>query len=77
VLIATRQAVTHIRESQRFKSMYTLQGKPDTHVTYVFHASPPMSYARFMRVVPVCGHQPKQSWTDPTAPEKKVLRHNP
>jgi hypothetical protein len=24
-----KQVVTHIRESQQFESMYTLQGKPD------------------------------------------------
>jgi hypothetical protein len=30
-----KQAVTHIRESQRFKSMYTLQEKPDQHVTRI------------------------------------------
>jgi hypothetical protein len=31
---ATRQAVTHIQESQRFESMYTLQGKtrPTRHM---------------------------------------------
>jgi hypothetical protein len=28
-----KQAVTHIRESQQFKLMYTLQGKPDQHAT--------------------------------------------
>jgi hypothetical protein len=28
-----KQAVTHIRESRRFKSMYILQGKPDQHTT--------------------------------------------
>jgi hypothetical protein len=33
-----KQAVTHIRESRRFESMYTLQGIPDTHDTYAFCA---------------------------------------
>jgi hypothetical protein len=28
-----KQAVTHIQESWRFKSMYTLQGKPDQRAT--------------------------------------------
>jgi hypothetical protein len=27
LMVATRQTVTHIRESRRFESMYTLQGK--------------------------------------------------
>jgi hypothetical protein len=30
-----KQAVTHIQESWRFKSMYTLQGKPDQHATHI------------------------------------------
>jgi hypothetical protein len=34
-MTATRQAVTHIRASWRFESMYTLQGKPDQHVTRI------------------------------------------
>jgi hypothetical protein len=31
-----KQAVTHIRESQRFESMYTLQGKtrPTRHIPF-------------------------------------------
>jgi hypothetical protein len=33
----------------------TLQGKPDTHDTYAFHASPRTPLIRFMRAVPVCG----------------------
>jgi hypothetical protein len=33
--ISHKQAVTHIRESRRFKSMYTLQGKPDQHATCI------------------------------------------
>jgi hypothetical protein len=35
VKTAKRQAVSHIRESQRFESMYTLQGKPDQHATRI------------------------------------------
>jgi hypothetical protein len=34
-----KQAVTHIRESQRFESIYILQEKPDTHDTYVLVTS--------------------------------------
>jgi hypothetical protein len=30
-----KQAVTHIRESRRFESMYTLQGKPDQYATCI------------------------------------------
>jgi hypothetical protein len=30
-----KQVVTHIRESRRFKSMYTLQEKPDRHTTRI------------------------------------------
>jgi hypothetical protein len=33
-----KQVVTHIRESQRFKSMYTLQGKPDQHAIHIPHS---------------------------------------
>jgi hypothetical protein len=33
LMAATRQAVTHIRESRQFESMYTLQGKLDEHTT--------------------------------------------
>jgi hypothetical protein len=42
-----KQAVTHIRESRRFKSMYTLQREtqPTRHVR--FHVSP--------RMLPVAG----------------------
>jgi hypothetical protein len=32
-----KQAVTHIQESRRFKSMYTLQGKPFRHATRFAH----------------------------------------
>jgi hypothetical protein len=33
-----KHAVTHIRESRRFKLMYTLQGKPDQHATRIPHS---------------------------------------
>jgi hypothetical protein len=46
-----KQSVTHIRESRRFESMYTLQGKPDQHDTYASHASPRMPSIRFLRAV--------------------------
>jgi hypothetical protein len=35
VMTTTSQAVTHIQESQRFESMYTLQGKSDQHATCI------------------------------------------
>jgi hypothetical protein len=35
VKIATRQAVTHIRELRWFKLMYTMQGKLDEHATRI------------------------------------------
>jgi hypothetical protein len=33
-----KQADTHIRESQRFELMYTLQGKLDQHATRIPHS---------------------------------------
>jgi hypothetical protein len=75
-----KQAVTHIRESQWFESMYTLQGKtrPARHVRFPRQSK----YAR--RTLPVDNPRtwkPFTShlhiWTDPTAPEKKDSRHNP
>jgi hypothetical protein len=39
MLTAMRQTVTHIRESRRFELIYILQGKPDTHDTYVLITS--------------------------------------
>jgi hypothetical protein len=33
-----KQAVTHIQESQRFESMYTLHGKNSTNTPHAFHA---------------------------------------
>jgi hypothetical protein len=47
----TRQAVTHIQESRRFESMYTLQGQPDTHNMYAFRTSPRVPLIRFLRAV--------------------------
>jgi hypothetical protein len=35
LMAATREAITHIQESQRFESMYILQEKPITHNMYV------------------------------------------
>jgi hypothetical protein len=32
-----KQAITHIWESRRFESMYTLQGKPNQHTTHIPH----------------------------------------
>jgi hypothetical protein len=56
VLTATRQEVIHIRESQWFKSMYTIHGKPDTYDTYTFCTSPRMPLVCFLRAVPVHGN---------------------
>jgi hypothetical protein len=56
VMIATRQAVTHIRELRWFESMYTLQGKSDTHDTYASHASPRTSLVCFLWKVYVRGN---------------------
>jgi hypothetical protein len=67
-MTATRQAVTHIRESRCFESIYTLQEKPDIHVTYAFHARPHMPLVRFLRAVHVRGnllHSPYKVETCP------------
>jgi hypothetical protein len=75
-----KQAVTHIWESRRFESMYTLQGntRPTRHVRFPHQST----YAR--HTLPMggpCTWQPftrhRHIWTDPTAPEKKGSRHNP
>jgi hypothetical protein len=74
-----KQVVTHIRESQRFDSMYTLQEKtrPTRHIrsprqsTYVWHTLPvggPRTWQPFARR--------RQIWIDATAPEKKGSRYN-
>jgi hypothetical protein len=74
------QAVTHIRESRRFESMYTLQGKtrPTRHVHFpqqsmyaqrTVFADGPRTWQLFARR--------QQILTDPTTPEKKGSRHNP
>jgi hypothetical protein len=75
-----KQALTHIRESRWFESMYTLQGKtqPIWHVRFPCQST----YAR--RTLPTGGPRTWQHfvrhwhiWIDPTAPEKKGSRHNP
>jgi hypothetical protein len=75
-----KQAVTHIWESRRFESTYTLQGKtwPTRHVRF----SRQSTYTQCTLSVggprtwqPFVGRQ--QIWTNPTAPEKKGSRHNP
>jgi hypothetical protein len=53
-----KQAVTHIRDSRRFESMYTLQGKPDQHDMYTSHTSPRTPGVRFLRAIPVRGNLP-------------------
>jgi hypothetical protein len=56
VLTTTSQAVTHIWESWWYESMYTMQGKIDTHDTYAFHANPCTPLVRFLWKVLVCGN---------------------
>jgi hypothetical protein len=56
VLTTTSQAVTHIWESRWFESMYTVQGKIDTHDMCTFHANPCMPLVRFLWKVPVRGN---------------------
>jgi hypothetical protein len=51
-----KQAVTHIRESRLFESMYTLQGKADTHDTYASCTGPRTSHVCFLRAVSVRGN---------------------
>jgi hypothetical protein len=74
-----KQAVTHIRESRRFESMYTLQGKtrPTRHVR--FHTSPRTLGIRFLRAAPYVAtfHESLTELSRPIAPEKKGSRHNP
>jgi hypothetical protein len=67
VLIVTRQVVTNIRESRRFELMYILQEKSDTHNTYTLMTSGMQQHFTLTQ----------QSWTDPTAPEKKGSRPDP
>jgi hypothetical protein len=70
-----KQAVTHIRESRQFESMYTLQGKtwPTRHVCFPHQST----YAR--RTLPAGGPrtwQPstshRQSWTESLLPRKRT-----
>jgi hypothetical protein len=75
-----KQAVTHIQESRRFESIYTLQGKtrPTWHVRFPRQST----YARCtLPARSPCTWQPfmshRQIWTDPTALKKKGFRHNP
>jgi hypothetical protein len=74
VLTTTSQAVTHIRESWWFESMYTLQGK----TWYTRHVHFPRQSMYATRTLPTGSPrtwQPltltQQSWTDTTAPKKK------
>jgi hypothetical protein len=46
LMLATRQAVTHIQESRRFQLMYTLQGK-QIHTTHISYVSTHHSYASY------------------------------
>jgi hypothetical protein len=63
VLTVTKRVITHIRESWGFKSIYILQEKSDTHDTYTLM----ISYMWQLFTLT------QQSWTDPTALEKKGL----
>jgi hypothetical protein len=77
---ATRQAVTHIRESRRFESMYNLQGKPDIHDMYASRASPRMSPVRFLWAVPIHGNllcSRQQHWAELLLPRKMDSRLYP
>jgi hypothetical protein len=67
--------VTYIRESRRFESMYTLQGKTrytqharfsrqSTYATQTLSAGNPPTWQHF------ASHQ--QRWTNPTTPEKRA-----
>jgi hypothetical protein len=51
-----KQAVTHIRESRRFESMYNLQGKtrPTWHVRFLRQST--YAGVRFLRLVSVRGN---------------------
>jgi hypothetical protein len=75
-----KQAVTHIRESRWFESMYTLQGKPDQHDTYASHTSPRTSGVRFLRAVSICGNLPwaadRVGWSH-CSQEKGLLTQSP
>jgi hypothetical protein len=75
-----KQAVTHIRESRWFESMYTPQGKTwqtrhvpfprqSTYTQPTLPAVGPHTWQPFVRR--------RQIWTDPTTLEKKYSRHNP
>jgi hypothetical protein len=74
-----KQAVTHIRESRRFESMYALQGKPNKHATHF-----PCSVRVRSRTIHISrGPHIATLRTSSialdrvTAPEKKGTRHNP
>jgi hypothetical protein len=70
-----KQVVTHIRESQRFEMMYTLQGKtlPTQHVhfphqsTYAWRTLPAGGPRMWQ---PFTSHQ--QSWTESLLPRKRA-----
>jgi hypothetical protein len=75
-----KQAVTHIRESRRFKSMYTLQGK--TRPTWYVRFPRQSTYAQ--RLLPAGSPHTWQLFVKSstamdrtTALEKKGSRHNP
>jgi hypothetical protein len=48
--------VTHIWEPRWFKTMYTMQGKPNTHDTYASCTGPRTPHIRYLWAVPVHGN---------------------
>jgi hypothetical protein len=70
-----KQAVTHIWESQRFESMYTLQGKtqPTRHMLpmlspHMVHDHTYLTWSTYSNLS--YGHQ--QIWTDPLHPRRRT-----
>jgi hypothetical protein len=61
-----KQAVTHIRESRRFESMYTLQGetRPTRHVRPTYASCEQFPYVATF-------HESSTELRRPTAPKKK------
>jgi hypothetical protein len=79
LMLATRQAVTHIRESRWFQSMYTLQGKliHTTHISYVSTRTPLIHFLRAVHIRGNLSRSRQQRWTDPLALRKKGVHPDP
>jgi hypothetical protein len=73
---ARKQMVTHIRESWRFESMYTMQGKPDQHATRIPRSvliwSQTIRISRGQRIATL--YELSIGLDSCTAPEKKCSR---